>query len=441
MCLEFKRQRIRFAIRFLFVGLVAIVYSQVSAQWNFLGAPLISPAAVTSQSLALSTDWHPTLAYTSGGNLAIDQFDGLQWLPVTTNGIPNNSYNDCALAFSSGNVAHIALAPSLGVYQQNGNSWQLITGLPSPSNAQGVQLRIAADGDLWLAWFKAGAIDTTKVFTHPVSGNWSAVGVLEGRVIDMELDDIGEPLLLMANATALLHRVGGIWQNVVPFTTPSEEYFAFEMVHDGSSEGAIVGRRDSSDGLTIELLNFGTWMQLGTAGFATGDIADLGLSFAGTPHVVSVDHAHNGPPRAYHYVAGNWQFLGGQSVYNNKVSQPQWAFDPGAAYLVFRDDEESMRNSVMYLGSPNGEAEQGPEMTVSLWPNPVSTTLHLQSLQPNPGAHVDVVDVMGRRMWTGKLDGLQLQVIDVGSWPAGNYFLRLERSGRSPLHGSFLKQN
>ncbi|MFN8395636.1 MAG: hypothetical protein U0176_13435 [Bacteroidia bacterium] len=110
----------------------------------------------------------------------------------------------------------------------------------------------------------------------------------------------------------------------------------------------MVLRRDTIDGLSTELLSQGAWIQLGTAGFATGRAADLGLSHSGIPHVVAVDTENDGPPMAYHYVAGAWQHLGGLYVHNDAVSQPQLAFDPGAAYIIYRDEEEGQRNSVRF---------------------------------------------------------------------------------------------
>ncbi|HEX2898520.1 MAG TPA: T9SS type A sorting domain-containing protein, partial [Bacteroidia bacterium] len=312
-------------------------------------------------------------------------------------------------------------------------------GLVSAGNAQGLQLRASAAGTLWLACFKAGATDTTYVYSRLAGGNWTPMGVLEGRLVDMELDDIGEPAVLLAHAPAILHRQGGIWQSLTPFSNPDEDHIAMQMLYDGSGTGAMVLRRDTSDGLTVEQLSFGNWTQLGTAGFATGDAADLGLSHSGIAHVVSVDHATNGPPRAYQFVAGNWQLLGGQFVFNNTVSQPQWAFDPGAAYLAFRDDEQALRNSVMYLGSPNAVVTSHLSGNLRLWPNPAGATLHLELEKPIRHSEILITDALGRIVHQDKTSAENFIALDVRSLPAGQYFLTLLGRHGPSLHGAFFK--
>lgn len=440
MCGEFKLPFPYVLPKWAWLLLGLLAHVGLPAQWSFLGDPLISAGAVTSQSLALSPDWHPHLAFTSGGAVYVERFDGSQWGGVTTAGLPMGGLNGCALAFSTGGKPCLAVAPALGVYVLDSLGWDLLPGLPSLAHAQGLQLRAAPAGKLWLAWFKAGATDTTYVYTHSTGSGWQQEGMLEGRVVDLELDDVGEPMVLLAHADAILHQSNGTWQPLPQFLYPDEDYIALQMSYDGTSTGAMVMRRDTSLYLSVELLSLGNWVQLGTAGFTVGGHADLGLSYAGIPHVVSVDHLQEGPPKAYQYVAGNWQLLGGQFVYNNTVSQPQWAHDPGAAYLVFRDEEQNQRNSVMYLGTPNGSQAQVSSSRLQLWPNPVADVLHVELERPLPQGEAWIMDALGRILRRQPLGTGKAVALDVGALPSGGYFLLLQGTQVS-LHGSFLKRD
>ncbi len=98
---------------------------------------------------------------------------------MNPNGLPSNGVNGCALAFLPDGTACLALAPNLVTYSFDGLGWNLMAGLVGVTNVQGLQLRVGATGRLWLAGFKAGAVDTTVVFSKTFSGNWLAHSSME----------------------------------------------------------------------------------------------------------------------------------------------------------------------------------------------------------------------------------------------------------------------
>lgn len=422
-------------------GLVAVVLmlagmpaSLLRAQWTYLGDSLLTSSGVSSHFLAFDPQWHPYAVQTIGGAVSLEWFDGQEWRAFSDAGLPSSGANDCAMAFSQDGEGYIAVGANLQVYRWDSAQWLPLGGLSPVNAAQGIQLRTAQGGKLWLAWFKAGAIDSTWVKSWTSGGGWTTAGVLEGRILDMELDELGEPIVLLRSAPNLLHRVAGIWQAMPAFTYPDEDYIALQMSYDGTGTGAMVLRRDTIDGLSTELLSLGAWTQLGTAGFATGRVADLGLSHSGIPHVVAVDTENDGPPMAYHYVAGSWQHLGGLYVHNDAVSQPQLAFDPGAAYIIYRDEEEGQRNSVRFLGIPAAADDPASPPGISIWPNPASDLLHLQLDRPMRGTTVEVHDLLGRKVLEQALESSASPTVEVGQLQPGHYLLRIV-----PAHGGLIR--
>lgn len=399
--------------------------SLLRAQWTYLGDSLLTASGVSSHFMTLDPQWHPYVVQTIGGAVSLEWFDGQEWRALSAAGLPTSGANDCAMAFSQDGEGYIAVGAHLQVYRWDSAQWLPLGGLSPVNAAQGIQLRTSQGGKLWLAWFKAGAMDSTWVKSWTSAGGWTTAGVLEGRVLDMELDDVGEPIVLLKGAPALQHRVAGLWQAMPAFTYPDEDYIALQMSYDGTGTGAMVLRRDTIDGLSTELLSLGVWTQLGTAGFATGRVADLGLSHSGIPHVVAVDTENDGPPMAYHYVAGSWQHLGGLYVHNDAVSQPQLAFDPGAAYVLYRDEEEGQRNSVRVLGIPAAADDPASLAVMRIWPNPTSDILHLQLDRPLRGAAVEVHDLLGRVVLKQALEPSASPSIDMGQLQPGHYLLRI----------------
>ncbi|MFN8395637.1 MAG: hypothetical protein U0176_13440 [Bacteroidia bacterium] len=211
--------------------------SGLRAQWTYLGDSLLTSSGVSSHFLAFDPQWHPYVVQTIGGEVSLEWFDGQQWTALPDAGLPTSGANDCAMAFSQDGEGYVAVGANLQIYHWDSAQWLPLGGLSPVSAAQGIQLRVAPDGKVWLAWFRAGAADTTWVKSWTSSGGWSTAGILEGRILDMELDDLGEPAVLLLHAPAILHRVAGIWQPLPAFTYPDEDYIALQMSYDGTGTG------------------------------------------------------------------------------------------------------------------------------------------------------------------------------------------------------------
>ncbi len=334
----------------------------------------------------------------------------------------------------------LVTAPLLSLYSFDNGHWTS-EALPVVQGARGPRILESVDEVKWLAWWQAGSVDSTFVMRDSGSLGWQVVGAFAGRLNDVALNESSRPVLLLRGAPALRYYAQGTWRSLPNFYHADQEYIALAPALDGSGSGVAVLRRDSSNDLSVELLSNGAWTQLGPNGFASGDLADLALSPNGVFHVLSEAHAVQGLPQVYRFVAGTWQLLGGQYVYNNPVSAPLLAFDMGAAFVLFQDDEQGFRNSVMYLGNPVATDGLPAAPLVKLYPNPAIDIVHLRLSTASGGGILHLSDAFGREIEHWDVAGRSQMDLAVGHLPAGRYWLSLQHLHGLPSIGTFLKIN
>ncbi len=426
--------------RILWIGLwIGCVWPIAAAQWSFLGPQWLGADSVSGHAMVLNHARQVLVATASLGAASVMRYDGAVWLPFGV-GLPMSGQSECSMVMAPNDEPMVALTPALALYTLDNGSWLPEIGLPVVADARNPRVLMALQGEVrWLAWWQVGMADSTFVISDRGGSAWHQEGAFAGRLIDIELDETGDPILLLQGAVALLHYDHGSWPSFPAFYHVTEQYVALVSMLDGTGDGVAVLRRDSSDALSVELFSNGNWLQLGASGFATGDVASLAVSPTGDLHLLCVAHATQGLPRVMHYVAGTWQLVGGQAVYNNTVSHPMLAFDPGAAFVLFQDDEQSHRNSVMYLGNPVEMDASQVMPTWALSPNPAVDVLHLQLQHPLPGSCLRLCDALGGEFgqWeTGSASGLDLSVRHLA---AGRYWIILQSPHTIPIVGSFIK--
>lgn len=425
--LYFSLMNAKFHLRclLLLTTLIGGATGWANAQWNFLGPQWISTDSVASHAVMLNDQRQVHVASVVQGGVTVHRFDGFNWQPVGV-GLPTAGIASCALAMGDADQPLLALGPALRLLALDNGFWLSVTGLPTVTQALDLQLQVALDGRRWLAWWQPGSVDSTFVLSDRGGLTWHVEGAMPGRIADMALTDDGDPLLLLAGAPALLQFDAGVWNPYPVWSHPADQYIALTMLLDGADSSAVVLRRGAADDLSVERYALGGWQPLGSQGFATGDATDLALSLTGTLHVASVHGASQGLPQVYQFVAGDWQLLGGQYVYNNTVAAPKLAFDPGAAFLLFQDGEQSLRNSVMYLGSPVGAAEAAPASALSIFPNPVASMATVRLGRPVAGGVVHIYDGWGRCIGSWEVRGLTQLELDLAAIAPGPYRLVLQ---------------
>ena len=411
----------------------------IIAQWAFLGPQWLRPDSVSGHAICLNHHRQVHVASASGGAVHVQRFDGTDWLDLGT-GLPMADQVACDLTMDDEDEPLLVTAPRLSLYAFDNGHWN-VEGLPAVPAALAPRILVSADDVRWLLWWQAGIVDSTFVLRDSASSGWQVAGAFAGRLNDVALNEAGRPMVLLRGAPALRYYAQGAWLSLPNFYHADQEYIALAPALDGTGTGVAALRRDSSDHLSVELLSNGVWTQLGATGFASGDLVDLALSPSGVFHVLSEAHATQGLPQVHRFIAGTWQLLGGQYVYNNAVSAPLLAFDMGAAFVLFQDDEQGFRNSVMYLGNPVATDGMPDTVLGDLYPNPAIDIVHLRLPAAASGSVLHLSDAFGREIGHWDMAGQSQMELAVGHLPAGRYWLSLQHRHGAPSIGTFLKIN
>lgn len=416
---------------------VVMCADSLYAQWAFLGPQWLCNDSVSGHAICLNDHRQVHVASASVGAVHVQRFDGTDWLDLGP-GLPSTGQLACDLTMDHEDEPLLVTAPLLSLFSFDNGNWSA-EALPMVPAALAPRILVSVDEVKWLVWWQAGIVDSTFVMRDSESIGWQMVGAFAGRLNDVALNESSRPVLLLRGALALRYYDQGAWLAHPNFYHADQEYIALAPALDGTGSGVAVLRRDNSNALSVELLSNGNWTQLGPSGFASGDLADLTLSPNGVFHVLSDAHSVQGLPQVYRFVAGTWQLLGGQYVYNNPVSAPLLAFDTGAAFVLFQDDEQSFRNSVMYLGNPVAADDFAEMMLVDLYPNPAIDILHLRLPTASGEGILHLSDAFGKEMAQWDMAGRSHLELAVGKLPAGRYWLSLQHHHGPPRIGTFLK--
>ena len=92
-----------------------------------------------------------------------------------------------------------------------------------------------------------------------------------------------------------------------------------------------------------------------------------------------------------------------------------------------------------HLNLPTSVPES-EEMLVQVYPNPATDllTIHVGEAMPSKPLNVNVVDVLGRKMFVGPVSSPEFR-LDVSQWPSGVYFIQMEQDGQG-FGRNFLKR-
>lgn len=411
------------------IGLILhVLFGQFSfAQWTFLGPQWMSPKPVSAHSLALDHDWRPYEAF-AGDSISVEvqRYENRTWQAVAAGSLPPGNFDEIVLRFDHLGTAFLALGPDLTMYKLDSVGWQWQAGLPPTLNAHQIQMKASPNGLIWIAWTAFGLADTSYIWNHSATNGWQPKGITAGKIIDLELDDDGNPIVLLEGKAQLQTLENGSWDSLPAFIHADGDYVNLATASDGTGLSIFVLHRDSIGRLNLEKYSNGNWQQIGQTGFALADETDLVLSRTGVVHVAAVQNSVGGLPAVWKWENNNWSLAGGTSAYNNPVAKPLLAFDSSNVFLSYLDEEKNYRNSVMVLGGPLASPQAQFIETISLFPNPAYDFLNIQIEKPRSNLTISLLNEFGQKVFTKALSDGSRWKIELPENTSGNYFVLLD---------------
>lgn len=410
------------------------------AQWTFLGPQWIGQDEVTTHSIAVDHDWRLHCAFSSANQaVEVRKYDNGNWIYVAPGSLPPGPAEETVLEFDHLGIGYLAVGHTLALYKLDTVGWQWQAGLPNVQAAENIQLKAAFNGTLWLSWSEGLTVDTTRVWAFSVANGWQEKGRLAGKVLDLELDDQGMPIVLFESEPYIQNYNGTTWDSLPMLPQVGGKYLNIATAADGSGLTVFALHRDSLAGLSMDRFRNGQWLPVGNSSFANADEAELEMSLDGAPHVASVRNSIGDLPKVWKLNGNTWETVGGLSAYNNSVSLPLLAFDTTAIFLSFLDEEQDFRNSVMVLGGPLANARPNAQNEIQLYPNPAIDWIEIRTQKPEKNVKIRIVDAFGNQCLRQALLSGKAWKLDVSLLPAGSYFVILEGKNSTRQIGKFVK--
>ena len=172
----------------------------------------------------------------------------------------------------------------------------------------------------------------------------------------------------------------------------------------------------------------------------TSDIR-LALSPLDEPYVVYADDEN--PPKAsvMKYDGTNWIYPGGFTGFSKGGAlYTSLAFNPtdGQPYVAYQDDSDAGRATVMKYDSVYVGFDEKKEVGFSIFPNPATDHVTIESKGSLGGYGVAIVNIEGEQLILKQISNPKT-VVDVSKLQKGVYFVRLT-SDRTVEVGKIIKQ-
>ncbi|MBO4382262.1 MAG: T9SS type A sorting domain-containing protein, partial [Bacteroidales bacterium] len=123
--------------------------------------------------------------------------------------------------------------------------------------------------------------------------------------------------------------------------------------------------------------------------------------------------------------------------FTGTLNDTTFLLEHGRVDIVFESDAQPCNGGfdLSYTATTIGVVEH-TEQGLRSWPNPASTTLHLQTDEPL--LDVEIFDLQGRKVWSCNIQDSQCD-IPVADWTAGLYFVKA-RTSMKTITTKFIKQ-
>lgn len=314
-----KKQLLRKHALTAILGLSALCSATpLFAQWTPLGTPGFSTGLSNYQHLVIGPGNTPYVSFSDeglagAGKGSVMKYDGTNWVSLGAPGFTPGLAQHGSMALGTGNTAYFAFADGsstgmsrVAVMKYNGTSWSTIGSNLSNSGSQAINIKVAANGTVYVAYIDDIATAGTAVVKSYNGTSWSTLGA----------------------------------------STLSPSGAGFTSLALGVNDTPYVAFADNaaSQQVSVKKFNGTDWVQVGSSFLAQPVAGASGIQLAFDhnfkPYVAYWNPVPAGPkPTVYKYEGSSWVVVGTASFTTNTIFFPSLAFDnSNTPYLAFHEN-------------------------------------------------------------------------------------------------------
>ena len=276
---------------------------------------------------------------------------------------------------------------------------------------------------------KYNAADSTWV---TVGGSGFSVG--EADFCTIAINTAGTPYVAFQDANAghratVMQFNGASWVNVGAAGFSAGPAYTTDIAIDSAGIPYVV-YADYGNHQKATVMEFidASWVVVGSAGLSdsAADYTTIAISPKGTPFVAYTEggNGSGGRATAMEFTGGLWQtvcsprFSPGIALYTSIAVDSN-----GEAFVAYSDAHDSERVSVMSPCSALGIKNVVAGSTLSIFPNPATTELTIQSTN-EPIKQITITNLLGQTVYNQMHSTDKVQV-NISSLPTGVYFVKV----------------
>ena len=322
------------------MALVAKLNSQ--GYWRTLEAPGFSEGRTRGVATATAPDGTPYVAYltnayistTTGGELAVKKFNGVDWEWVGNAIYGSNSITDFTITVDDNETPYVVFTYNGGISVRkfNGTTW---VGLGTVSGSAGsyqcdiainhngvpyIAYRNGTDNRLSVKWYN----ETTDLWVNLT--NTISTGAIYNPSIKIAPDNtpyVAFRDFSTGNKATVRKYVNNAWQTVGPAYSMSGGQVNYsDLAIDGNGTPYIIYQDYLvSQAATVKKFNGTNWVNVGAAGFTVGQArwTSITINESGVPYVVYEDISNGNKINVKKFDGTNWVQAGNPGFSSNPV--------------------------------------------------------------------------------------------------------------------------
>jgi len=407
-------------IIFALIALFVMSGRMAAQSWVPVGSPEFSAGMIVgTPDIAIDVSGTPYVVYNDFtinppyGAATVMKYNGSSWVTVGSPGFGGEDAEFISIAIDGSGTPYVVYADSsygysATVVKYNGSSWVTV-GSPgfSDANAEGTSIAIDSSGTPYVVYSDEGYNATVMKYN---GSNWVTVGspmfsVGAVAYISIAIDNSGTLYVgyqdlspsYYEKATVMKYN-GSTWVTVGSpgFSAGAASFTKIAIDYTGTPYMVFADNSDSTKA-TVMKYNGSSWVTVGSAGFSAGTTmgTSIAIDGSGTPYVVYGDGATSILLQAtvMKYNGSNWVNVGGAGFSAGQAVGTTIAINGSGTPYVFYIDGIYGGATVMKYGTTSGVNEVFGSSDIQIYPNPLSTTVHIKAPEK---VNVTIINVVGQ---------------------------------------------